>query len=279
MESATTRSPQTQWPTAAEDPAARALAGVAMLPAGHPDRRRVRDQVVCDHLSLARQVANRFANRGEPWDDLYQAATVALLNAAERFDGSHGVSFAGYAIPTMMGELRHHFRDRTWSLRVDRRLQELHLRVRQATEDLAQVLGREPSYADIAGHLDVDVEEVRQAAAVGQAYRARSLNMPVGPVEAETELGDVLPVDDPDLESVADRFAVLQLVSGLSENEQRLLCLRFAANQTQAQIAEVLGVSQMQVSRLLSAVLRRLREALLADDPGAGGPDTPAERT
>ncbi len=263
-----------QWPSADQDPAALALAGVAILPAGHPDRRRVRDQVVCDHLPLARQVANRFAHRGEPWDDLYQAATVALLNAAERFDGSHGVSFAGYAIPTMVGELRHHFRDRTWSLRVDRRLQELHMRVRQAADDLAQLLGREPTHDDIAGHLGIDPDDVRHAVAAGQAYRARSLNMPVGPAHADTELGDLLPTDDPLLESAADRFAVLQLVRELSGSEQRLLHLRFVENQTQTQIAEVLGVSQMQVSRLLSAVLRKLRDALLVDGPAA----TRAER-
>lgn len=262
------RGDTSRWPSAAEDPAALALSEVAGLPADDPRRRQARDAVVCDHLPLARQLARRFVNRGEPWEDLYQAAAMALINAAERFDPSHGVSFAGFAVPTILGELRHHFRDRTWSMHVERRLQELHLMVRQASDDLVQVLGRQPSEVDIARHLGVEVAEVREAAAATQAYRARSLNAPVGSAAEDVEIGDLLPVDDPNLESVADRYALFQQMRELSASEQRLICLRFAGNLTQTQIAEVLGVSQMQVSRLLGAVLAKLRHALLDDDEG-----------
>jgi len=260
------RRSERRWPTAAEDPSAQALAAVAHLPVGDRLRRAVRDRVVCEHLPLARQLAGRFAGRGEPFDDLYQVATVGLLNAADRFDASVGVSFAGFAGSTIMGELRHHFRDRSWGVHVERRLQELHLRVRRANEELTAQLRRRPSQSEIAEHLGVAPDEVRQAVAVSLAYRAGSLNSPArADGSGHEEVGDLLAVADVELESVAERFAMLDVIKSLTRAEQRLLSLRFAGNLTQAEIAVELGVSQMQVSRLLTSVLGKLRTALLAD--------------
>jgi RNA polymerase sigma-B factor len=255
-----------RWPSADEDPYARALASVASLPLDDPLRRRIRDWVVCENLRLARQLAARFANTGEQVDDLYQAAAIGLVVAADRFDASHGVSFAGFASATILGELRHHFRDRTWSIRVERRLQERQLEIRRTSEDLVRELGREPRRDEIAERLGVTVADIDEALMAGNAYRTHSLNAPVGQsAEVAQELGDTLPVEDRDLESVADRHAVLQLVRGMSPSEKRLLSLRFGENLTQNQIAAVLGVSQMQVSRLLTAALAKLRSALLED--------------
>lgn len=254
------------WPTAAEDPAAQALAAVAGLESSSPARRRVRDDVVCAHLPLARRLASRFTNRGEPLEDLVQVATVALINAADRFDASHGVSFVGFATPTILGELRHHFRDSTWDIRVHRRLQELSLEIRDVTDELTQTLGRAATTAEIASRMKVDPEEVRVGLACGHAYRAHSLNAVVSAGSDSTELGDLLGENDYDIDTFADRYALSQVISQMSESDQRLLGLRFSGNLTQTQIAQELNVSQMQVSRLLAGLLERLRQALLQDE-------------
>jgi RNA polymerase sigma-B factor len=254
-----------EWPTAQEDPAALALAAVAGLDRDAPARRRVRDEVVCAHLPLARRLAGRFANCGEPLEDLVQVATLALINAAERYDISHGVSFAGFASPTILGELRHHFRDSTWHIRVNRRLQELRLEARDVADDLAQQLGRTATTEEVAERMKVGADQVRSGIASGQAYRVTSLNAPVAVNAGSAELGDLLGEDDRAIDSFADRHALAQLVAGLPEADQRLLSLRFSGNLTQTQIAGRLGISQMQVSRLLAAVLEKLRRALLSD--------------
>jgi len=252
-----------------DDSAVEVLASVAQLAESDPVRRRARDQVVCEYLSYARGLALRFAGRGEPVDDLIQVATVGLIKAVDRFDAERGASFAGFATPTILGELRRHFRDTAWDMHVSRRLQELHLEINNVSSELAQQLGRSVTAEDIASRLGVSVGDVRAAQACGLAYNVRSLNTLVfgdGEGEAETELGDLLGTADGDIDSFADRHSVVQLLAGLSERDQRVLSLRFFDNLTQTQIAERLGVSQMQVSRLLSAALRKLRDALLAED-------------
>ena len=252
-----------------DDSAVEALSAVAHLPESDPVRRRARDRVVCEYLSFARGLALRFAGRGEPVDDLIQVATVGLIKAVDRFDAERGASFAGFATPTILGELRRHFRDTAWDMHVSRRLQELHLEINGVSSELTQQLGRSVTAEDIAGRLGVSVDDVRAAQACGLAYNVRSLNTLVfgdGEGEAETELGDLLGTSDVDIDSFADRHSVVQLLAGLSERDQRVLSLRFFDNLTQTQIAERLGVSQMQVSRLLSAALRKLRDALLAED-------------
>lgn len=256
-----------QWPTAAEDPDSRDLAAVAHLDPGAPARRRVRDRIVCEYLPMARRLAGRFSGRGEPLEDLVQVATVGLLNAADRYDASHGVSFAGFAGPTILGELRHYFRDNTWDIRVNRRLQELHLRIRRAAENLVQELGHEASEQEIAARVGMAPGEVREGIAAGAAYRVYSLNAPVSVEDDGVELGDLMGDDDGDLESFADRAALSQVIAELPDDDQALLALRFSGGLSQSEIAGQLGVSQMQVSRLLGRVLGRLREALLADEP------------
>jgi RNA polymerase sigma-B factor len=247
------------------DDAARALAQVAHLAPDAPARRAVRDRVIFDHLPQARRLASRFAHRGQPMEDLVQVATLGLIHAADRFDATHGVSFGGFAGPTILGELRHYFRDCTWDIRVNRRQQELYLRVRQVGEELVQRLGRRPTEAEIAGQIGVSTRDVREARAVSSAYHSQSLNVPVTADGDSAELGDLIGGNDQDIDSFADRHTMLQLVAGLSEADRRLLSLRFSDNLTQSQIAKRLGISQMQVSRLLSGVLRRLRTALLAE--------------
>ncbi len=254
---------------AQRESAAEALAAVAHLDVESPARRRVRDRVICEHMSFARGLALRFAGRGEPVDDLIQVATVGLIKAVDRFDAERGASFAGFATPTILGELRRHFRDTAWDMHVSRRLQELHLEINNVTVELTQRLGRSVTAEDIAERLAITVDDVRSAQACGTAYNVRSLNtlvMTDGDGDTETELGDLLGTTDTDIDSFADRHSVLQLLGALPPRDQRVLGLRFYDNMTQTQIAEQLGVSQMQVSRLLSAALRKLRDALLAED-------------
>jgi RNA polymerase sigma-B factor len=253
------------WPRASEDPDSQALAEVAHLSPDDPRRRRVRDRVVTANLPLARRLAGCFAGRGEPLEDLYQVACLALVRAADRFDASHDVSFAGFAGPTILGELRHHFRDTRWHLRVDRRLQELYLAVRQADEELAQELGHHPDTAQLADRVGADPEDCARAIAVASAFQPLSLNRPLDSDPSAGDLGEVIGGADHDLESVTDRFALGQVVAELSLDEQRLLALRFFGNLTQAEIASRLGVSQMQISRLLAALLGKLRVALMAE--------------
>ena len=248
-----------------DESALQALAALAHLDAADPVRRRARDRVICEYTSFARGLALRFAGRGEPVDDLIQVAAVGLIKAVDRFDAERGTSFAGFATPTILGELRRHFRDTAWDMHVSRRLQELHLEVNNQVAELNQRLGRSVTAEDLAERLGITPDEVRGARACGIAYHVRSLNTLV-PGEADTELGDLIGAPDTDIDSFADRHSVLESLAGLPERDQRVLSLRFFDNLTQTQIAEQLGVSQMQVSRLLSASLRKLRDVLLTED-------------
>jgi RNA polymerase sigma-B factor len=243
-----------------------ALARVAHLDPDSERRRAVRDEVVCRYLPQARSMANRFAGYGEPIDDLVQVAVVGLLHAADRYDPAHGVPFLAYAAPTMLGELRHYFRDSAWGIRVNRRLQELNLQVRRTADDMTQELGRAATDAEIAERIGVPAADVREGRAAGAAYRIMSLNAPVAAEAEDTELGDQLGCLDGDIESFADRHVLAGLVARLPASDRMLLELRFTGNLTQSQIGERIGVSQMQVSRLLAGVLGRLREALLSDE-------------
>jgi len=253
------------WPGAVEDPDARALAAVAWRSPEDPVRRRVRDQVVCANLPMARRLAGCFTRRGEALEDLVQVANLALVRAADRFDASHGVSFAGFAGPTILGELRHHFRDTRWHLHVDRRLQELYLSVRRATDELTQELGRHPGIQEVAERVGAGAPECERALAAAAAFQPLSLNGAVTSEDADRELSDLIGGPDPDLERVTDRCALSQAVAELTDSDRRLLALRFFGNLTQSQIAGQLGVSQMQVSRLLTAALAKLRETMLTE--------------
>jgi RNA polymerase sigma-B factor len=224
--------------------------------------RRLRNQLVEHHRWVAAVAARRFANRGEPHDDLLQVALLGVLKAVERFDPEYGSAFATFAFPTVMGELRRYFRDATWSLRVNRRAKELHLALNAAIEDLTHQLGRSPGVSDLAVHLGVGDDDVLEAMEAGRAYRAASLNQRPSEDGGSTEDLRVLATDDHGLASADVRLALHQLLSELPPRERRILHLRFFEDLTQSEIAGLVGVSQVHVSRLLRSSLGRFRRHL-----------------
>jgi len=235
---------------------------LADLPAGTPDRARVRERLVEMYLPLAEHLARRFRYRGELFEDLVQVASLALLKSIDGFDHNRGAAFTSYAIPMIVGELKRHFRDKGWDVRVPRRLQELRLEIGKVSGDLAQRLGRSPTVADLAAHLHVSDEEIIEAIDCSQAYRALSLHAPVTGDESGGELVDLLGGADPGLETVENRAALRPLLARLPEREQRIIAMRFFGNMTQSQIAAEVGISQMHVSRLLAHALTVLRQGL-----------------
>jgi RNA polymerase sigma-B factor len=244
------------------DSAADLLQAMSALPARHPSRAALRERAIEAWLPLAHHLAHRYSGRGEPTDDLIQTAAIGLIKAVDKFDPCRGVDFAGYAIPTIIGELKRHFRDRTWDIRVPRRLQELRLSISEANSALLQSLGRSPTVADIAAHLNLTEEEVLEGLEGARAYNAVSLSTPTGDGERATELGDMLGAEDGEYELAELRVALGPALASLDEREQRILTLRFYGNLTQSQIAEQIGVSQMHVSRLLARALTKLRGQL-----------------
>lgn len=233
---------------------------LAELPADHPDRAALRTKLVTGHLPVVRHIARRFAGRGEPADDLEQAGTIGLLGAVDRFDPSHGSDFLSYAVPTITGEIRRHFRDRTWAMRVPRRLKDLQSTIAGAVGPLSQELGRAPRPSEIAARLGLDVDEVLEGLDAQQAYRNTSLDELMA--GADTPLTDTLGSVDKELEKVEYRESLAPLLEELPERERTILLLRFFGNMTQTQIADRVGVSQMHVSRLLAQTLARLRERM-----------------
>ena len=238
------------------------IAALAALPADHPDRPALRDQAIEAWLPLANHLAHRYSGRGEPGGDLAQTAAIGLIKAVDRFDASRGVDFAGFAIPTILGEIKRHFRDRTWNIRVPRRLQELRLSISEANSTLTQTLNRAPTVADIATHLGITEEEVLEGLEGARAYNAVSLSTPIGDVDSGTELVDTLGAEDGEFELAELRVALGPALATLDEREQRILRLRFYGNLTQSEIAAKVGVSQMHVSRLLARALTKLRGQL-----------------
>jgi RNA polymerase sigma-B factor len=236
------------------------------LPADDPRRAALRDEVICGCLPVVRRLAARFFGRGENPDDLIQVATIGLIKAVDRFDPERETQFLSYATPTVVGELKRHFRDKGWSVRVSRPLQELYLTITRVIPDIAQQLGRSPSVSDIAEHLGLPVEDVVAGLECAGAYTARSLSTPVGDDATGTTLADLLGEDDDRMESVADRHTLRQMLADVPERERHILALRFFDNLTQSEIAERIGVSQMHVSRLLTRTLANLRERLLTED-------------
>jgi len=237
------------------------ISQLSELPGGHPGWSRLRDDTITAWLPMARRLAHRYAGRGEAIEDLIQVATVGLIKAVDRYDVTMGVDFTGYAIPTIVGELKRHFRDRTWSMRVPRRLQELRLSITRASGELVQMLGRSPTVADVATYLGISEEEVLEGLERARAYRARSLSTPAGPAE-DGELGDSIGADDDGYARTDFHLSLGPAMQHLTEREQLIVILRFSGNQTQTQIAERIGVSQMHVSRLLAGALAKLRHQL-----------------
>lgn len=240
------------------------LVRLGELAPGDPRRVAVRARAIEWYLPMAVYLARRFADRGEPVADLTQVAVIGLLNAVDRFDTHRGVPFEGYAIPTIVGQLKRYFRDTAWSVRVPRRLQELKLNLATATEDLARVLQRSPTTAEVAARLGVTPAEVLQALGTTTAYRPVSVQQPAGGSD-DLYLIDLLSVTDHGIEAVDNRETLRVLLAELPAREQQVIRMRFYADMTQSQIATEIGVSQMHVSRLLTRTLTRLHDGILAD--------------
>jgi len=213
------------------------------------------------HLPLARHLARRFADRGQPLDDLVQVASIGLLKAVERFDAERGVEFATYAAHTILGELKRHFRDAGWAVRAPRRLQELYLELTRLLDEQSQSLGRSPTVAELASAAGVTEEEVLEALEAGQAYRSSSLDAPAPGADAEASVASTLGEVDTGMATAEQRVELAGLLDRLAPRERRIVHLRFWEDKTQAEIATELGISQMHVSRLLAKSLATLREA------------------
>lgn len=219
------------------------------------------------HLGLAHHLARRYAERGEPLDDLVQVASIGLLKAVDRFDADRGVSFTSYAVPTILGELRRHFRDRGWAIHVPRDLKEAALRVEAA---MKQHAGRAPTPAELAKETGLDVETVLEALEVSGAHRALSLDAPATRLDDDLPaLVDGLGSEDDDLARARDRATLEVLAEVLDEREREILRLRFVEDLTQSEIGARVGVSQMHVSRLIRTSLTRMRLASQATPPRA----------
>jgi RNA polymerase sigma-B factor len=247
------------------DTAAKSLLTLmADLPTG-ADRDRVRGRLIELYIPLAEYLARRFRNRGEHLDDLIQVANLGLIKSVDGYDADRGAAFTSYAIPMIVGELKRHFRDKGWAVRVPRRLQELRLEITKISGDLAQTLGRSPTVADLATRLHVSEEDIIEGLDCGQAYRAMSLDAPIGGDTTDpghNGLLDLLGDVDHDMENIENREALRPLIARLPAREQKIIAMRFFGNLTQSQIAAELGISQMHVSRLLTQALRTLREGL-----------------
>ncbi|GAB3297312.1 RNA polymerase sigma factor SigF [Parasphingorhabdus pacifica] len=224
----------------------------------------LRDKLVTEHLPVAEHIARRFSHRGESQEDLVQVATLGLINAVDRFDPERGVDFLSYAVPTIMGEVRRHFRDTGWAVRMPRRLQELHLSVSSAIARLSQELGRAPTPSEIAANLGTSKADVYRGLEAGNAYRSTSLDELLTDTD-EIPLGDAIGENDSELAEVENRETIRPLLAELDERERRILTMRFFRSMTQTQIAEQVGISQMHVSRLLARTLAWLRERMEAE--------------
>jgi RNA polymerase sigma-B factor len=259
--------PAEQQPRSPEhSPGQQLLEQLAAAPPG-ASRSKLRAAAIETWLPLAHQLARRYAGRGEPLDDIIQTASVGLIKAVDRYQPDRGRDFVAFAVPTVLGEIRRHFRDRTWQLRVPRRLQELRLAIRDASDTLAQELGHQPTPGELADDLQVSQEEIVEGMGAARAYATLSLEATVSTgTDAGTELGELVGEEDADLAFVELRMTLAPALARLPEREQRILCMRFYGNMTQTEIAEQVGVSQMHVSRLLSRSLLMLREVITEDD-------------
>jgi RNA polymerase sigma-B factor len=230
-------------------------------------QRSVRNRLVERHMGLAAHIAKRFSRPGVTDDDLRQVAMLGLVKAVDRFDPAYGVPFAAFAGSTIEGELKRHFRDLSWVVRVPRSAKELHLLVRRATDELVQKSGRSPSVDEIAEHLEVEREDVLRGLAASSAYHVGTLQAGGNHGDAETPLDriDVLSSEETGFDRALDADLVSRLLAQLPEREQHIVRLRFYEQQSQEQIAAAVGVSQMQVSRLLRGSFEKLREWMEAE--------------
>ncbi|GLW44553.1 RNA polymerase sigma factor [Streptomyces sp. NBRC 14336] len=262
--------PATQHETPVREPQDRSGARAMFvelrgLKEGSPEYAELRNKLVRMHLPLVEHLARRFRNRGEPLDDLTQVATIGLIKSVDRFDPDRGVEFSTYATPTVVGEIKRHFRDKGWAVRVPRRLQELRLALTTATAELSQQHGRSPTVHELAEKLAISEEEVLEGLESANAYSTLSLDVPDTDDESPA-VADTLGAEDEALEGVEYRESLKPLLEDLPPREKRILLLRFFGNMTQSQIAQEVGISQMHVSRLLARTLAQLREKLLVEE-------------
>jgi RNA polymerase sigma-B factor len=226
----------------------------------------VRDQLVTQHENLVRFLASKFANRGEPLDDLIQVGMIGLINAIDRFEPDRGIKFSTYATPTIVGEIKRYFRDRSWNLKVPRWLQELNLQVTRANDTLAQQVGRPPTVAEIAEYVGCSEEEALKAMELGNAYDTVSLDTRLAlEGDAALTLSDSIGVQDLELDQIDSYDDLKAALEQLDNREKMILYLRFFQDQSQTEVARRLGISQMHVSRLQHKALRKLKEIMDAD--------------
>ncbi|MFC6016808.1 SigB/SigF/SigG family RNA polymerase sigma factor [Plantactinospora solaniradicis] len=250
------RTPPAYPPTSTEQ----LLRQLASLPARHPDRTRLRTRAIEENLPMANRLARRYAGRGELLDDLSQVAALALIKAVDGYDPGRQSPFVSYAVPTILGALKRHFRDTAWGMRVPRSAQELTREVGIATGELSQRWGRRPTPAELAEHLHVTVDALQVVIGARQVYHLASLNTPSSAATGVDRI-DLLGGVDPHYAHVDDRLTLRLLLAALPPRERRILALRYYGQLTQTQIATEVGVSQMHVSRLLKQTLSRLRAA------------------
>jgi RNA polymerase sigma-B factor len=242
------------------------LAELHGLPEDSPRRRGLRDQLVELHMPLVVYLARRFSGRNEPMNDLVQVGAIGLIKAIDRFDPGRNLEFSTYATPTILGEIKRHFRDTGWLIHVPRRAQEMQTTLNAARADLSQEFGRAPTVRELAERIDADEDAVLEALDAARAYSGVPLDVLAAPGETVPEhpmLGKI----DEGFEQVEQRSLLREAITKLPEAEREILLLRFIANKTQTEIAAIVGVSQMQVSRLVARGLKRLRETLGAPEP------------
>lgn len=233
------------------------------------EKQAARDELVTIHIPLVEYLARRFRDRGESPEDLRQVGMIGLIKAVDRYDPDRGAELSTFATPTIIGEIKRHFRDHGWSVRVPRRLQELRMKISAATEELSQTTGRPPTVNELAKYLDVSPQEIVEGLESAQAYSTSSLDSPGSgggtSDEGTATLMDTLGDDDEALELIVNRETLRPLLDALDDRERTIIISRFFKNHTQAQIAKEVGVSQMHVSRLLTSALTQLREGLEED--------------
>jgi RNA polymerase sigma-B factor len=250
------------YPPASHDRAARAREDRRLLERYHyHGDGAAREALVDRFLPLARQLARRYQRGGEPLDDLIQVASLGLLKAIDRFEPSRHTAFSSFAVPTILGELKRHFRDRGWSVRVPRDLQELSVRVDRVAEEMSRDLGRAPTPAEIAANIGVSTEQVLEAREAAGAYRAISLDRPRDDDDEGDGMTEIMGIEDPGFGLAEDAATVERLMAVLGDREREVLRLRFAEDLTQSEIGLRVGVSQMHVSRLIRQAVAQLREA------------------
>jgi RNA polymerase sigma-B factor len=246
----------------------------AGLPVDHPGRAALRERAIEAGLPLARQLAVRYRGRGEPIEDLHQVAALALIKAVDGYDPTRQVAFTSYAVPTIIGALKRHFRDATWRLRVPRRIQDLAITLGPASANLTQQLGRSPTSTELAAYLGATEHDIDMAQTAWQAYQPASLDAP-SMTDGQTALIDTVGAIDPHFDAFTDRYTLQPLLGRLPVRERRILAMRFCYDMNQAEIAAHIGVSQMHISRLLVRTLAALRTGMLAEQPPQSTPCAP----